>query len=254
MPSAISDAPTSDSAPRPPARFATTRWSVVLHAGRSGPGAHDALSRLCRTYWFPLYAHARRRGLSAHDAEDMTQEFFARLLAREAIARADPARGRFRTFILTALDRFLTDEWHRARAAKRGGSSERISLDLSGAEDRFLQIADPGASPDRLFDREWALAALRTVLERLEREYAAAGKAAVFAVLKPTLTSPRDTLPYAELAAQLGRNENAVKVAVHRLRQRYRALLRAEIADTLAEGEDADADAELRLLLQALAP
>lgn len=252
MPSATSDAPTSDSATRRTAHFATTRWSVVLHAGRSGPGAHDALSRLCETYWFPLYAHARRRGLSAHDAEDMTQEFFARLLAREAIARADPARGRFRTFILTALERFLTDEWHRGRAAKRGGGTERVSLDFAGAEDRFLQIADPGASPDRLFDREWALAALRTVLLRLESEYATAGKAAIFAALKPTLTSPRDTLAYAALADQLGRNENAVKVAVHRLRQRYRALLRAEIADTLAEGEDADA--ELRLLLVALAP
>jgi RNA polymerase sigma factor (sigma-70 family) len=248
-------AETAESPPplRRPGQFATTRWSVVLHAGRAGShaSAHDALARLCRTYWFPLYAHVRRRGFSSHDAEDLTQEFFARLLARQSIAQADPARGRFRAFILTALNHFLADEWDRIRAEKRGGTCERLSLDMAGAEDRFAQVVDPVAPPDRMFDREWALAVLRTVLAQLETEYAAAGKADLFAALKPTLTGARDSQPYARLAMQLGRNENAVKVAVHRLRQRYRALLQAEIADTVASG--ADANAELRVLLQALA-
>jgi RNA polymerase sigma factor (sigma-70 family) len=239
---------------RSPARFATTRWSVILHAGRGGSHAsstHDALARLCRTYWFPLYAHVRRRGFSAHDAEDLTQEFFARLLARQTITQADPARGRFRAFILTALNHFLSDARDRARAEKRGGTHELLPLDLSDAEERFAQVADPAATPDRMFDREWALTVLRTVLARLEAEYRSAGKANLFALLKPTLTGARDSQPYAELAAQLGRNENAVKVAVHRLRQRYRALLQAEVADTVAS--DHDAKAELRALLQALA-
>lgn len=238
---------------RQPARFATTRWSVVLHAGQAGsnaPQAHDALARLCRTYWFPLYAHVRRRGFSAHDAEDLTQEFFGRLLARQSIAQADPARGRFRAFILTALNHFLADEWDRSRAEKRGGAHEILSLDLADAEERFARVADSAASPDQMFDREWALTVLRTVLAQLEKEYARVGKADLFAVLKPTLTGARDSQPYAELAAQLGRNENAVKVAVHRLRQRYRALLQAEVADTVAA--DDDANAELRALLQAL--
>jgi RNA polymerase sigma factor (sigma-70 family) len=239
---------------RAPAHFATTRWSVVLHAGHAGSNAssaRDALARLCRTYWFPLYAHVRRRGLSAHDAEDLTQEFFARLLARQSIAQADPARGRFRAFILTALNRFLIDEWERARTEKRGGTREFLPFDLADAEGRFAQVADPGASPDQMFDREWALAVLRNVLAQLESEYEAAGKADLFALLKPTLTGTRDSQPYAELAARLGRNENAVKVAVHRLRQRYRALLQAEITDTVAT--DNDANAEMRVLLQALA-
>jgi RNA polymerase sigma-70 factor (ECF subfamily) len=257
MSSATSDASSSAASaesPRQAAQFATTRWSVVLHAGRGAAGeesARDALARLCRTYWFPLYAHVRRKGFSAHDAEDLTQAFFARLLARQSIARADPARGRFRTFILTTLDHFLADEWDRAKAAKRGGTHELLSLDMADAEERFAHVTDPAAPPDQMFDREWALAVLRTVLAQLEEEYRVGGKADLFAVLKPTLTGARDSQPYAQLAARLGRNENAVKVAVHRLRQRYRALLQAEVADTVAS--DDDANAELRALLQALA-
>ena len=256
MPGASPDASSETAAaesPRGRAQFATTRWSVVLQAGRAGTqpdSAHDALARLCRTYWFPLYAHVRRRGYSAHDAEDLTQEFFARLLARRSIALADPARGRFRAFILTALNHFLSDARDRVRAEKRGGGCEWLPLDLTGAEDRFAPMADAAAPPDQMFDREWALTVLGSVLARLEREYAEAGRAAVFAALKPTLTGTSESQPYAELAARLGRNENAVKVAVHRLRQRYRAMLRAEIADTVAS--DDDARAELRVLLQAL--
>lgn len=248
------DSHNEPAAPRGPARFATTRWSMVVDAGREARAAQDghaALSQLCRTYWFPLYAHVRRRGFTAPEAEDLTQDFFARLLARGTIATADPARGRFRSFMLTMLDRFLADAWHSERAAKRGGGQERLSLDIGGAEERFLRIADPGAPPDRAFDREWALTVLRTVLAKLETEYAAAGKAAQFSVLKPALTGPQDAQPYAELAVALGRNENAIKVAVHRLRQRYRALLEAEIAETVVS--PAEGRLELQDLLRALA-
>lgn len=213
--------------------------------------AHAALARLCQTYWFPLYAHVRRRGFSAHDAEDLTQDFFARLLTRPLIAQANPARGRFRAFILTALNHFLADARDRARAEKRGGTHIVFSFDGPSAEDQFRAIADDAAPPDQSFDRAWALAILQHVLAQLEEEYRAAGKAQLFAALKPTLTGTRDAAPYAELAHRLGANENAVKVAVHRLRRRYRALLQAEVADTVAS--DADAQAELHVLLQALA-
>lgn len=250
---APSSSSTATPPPRPSPRFATTRWSVVLHAQREGApasSAEAALTLLCRTYWFPLYAHVRRRGFSVHDAEDLTQEFLARTLARRTIAAADPARGRFRTFILTALDRFLADARDRARTLKRGGGHAHVSIDLADAEARFSALADPGAPPDRLFDREWALALLGVVLARLEGEYAAAGRAALFAALKPTLLGARTTQPYRELALRLGRSEEAVKIAVHRLRRRYRELLEAEVAETVATGEDIRD--ELRALRRAL--
>ena len=259
MPAAIHDPRSSSNsgtpraAPRRVAQFATTRWSVVLLAGKAesdAPQAAEALARLCRTYWFPLYAHVRRRGFSASDAEDLTQEFFARLLARDSFAHANPERGRFRTFILTSLDNFLADEWKKGHALKRGGGQRAIPLDVASAEDRLMLETDRALAPDQAFDRAWALTLLRTVLEQLETEYSRAGKTELFAVLKPTLTGARESQPYAELASQLGRNENAVKAAVHRLRQRYRALLQAEVADTLASPNEAGA--EMRLLLEAL--
>ena len=247
------DAPSADStAPARRTAFAPTQWSVVLRAGRNDtPRAQQALARLCRTYWYPLYAHVRRRGLGTHDAQDLTQEFFARLLARQTLERADPARGRFRTFILTALDRFLADEWDKARAQKRGGGADVLSLDLAAAEQRFDQEPADSAAPDQAFDRQWALALLETVLSRLENEYRRDGKADWFAALRPTLTGAGESQPYAELAARLGSNEGAVKVAVHRLRKRYRALLQAEIAETVASPEEAPE--EMRYLLRALA-
>jgi DNA-directed RNA polymerase specialized sigma24 family protein len=234
-------------------RFVTTRWSVVLHARQDDSLSNSteaALALLCQAYWFPLYAHVRRRGFSVHDAEDLTQEFLARTLARRTIAAADPARGRFRTFMLTALDHFLADARDRARTLKRGGAIPHVSIDLADAEERFARIADPGLSPDRLFDREWALTLLTVVLDRLEREYTAAGRSELFIALKPTLLGARAALPYGELALQLNRSEGAVKVAVHRLRQRYRALLEAEVAETVST--DDDIRDELRALLQAV--
>lgn len=234
------------------ARFATTHWSMVLRAGRADDtDARDALARLCRTYWFPLYAYVRRRGYGAHDAQDLTQEFFARVLAQGTLGRADPARGRFRTFILTALGRFLADEWDKLRAQKRGGGREPLSLDFAAGEQRFAQEpVDGAAAPDRAFDRHWALALLETVLRRLESDYAAEGRGALFAALKPTLIGGAESQRYAELAHQLGASEGAVKVAVHRLRKRYRERLQAEIDDTVSTPEEAAE--ELRELFRAL--
>lgn len=211
----------------------------------------DALNRLCKVYWYPLYVYVRRRGYSATDAQDLTQEFFARLLERRALAAADPARGRFRSFLLTAMNNFLIHEWEKARALKRGGGAEIHSLDLALAESRYdLEPAD-AATPDRIFDKQWALALLNQVLDRLEAESAAEGKADSFAVLKQTLAGGRESQPYAELAAKLGLSEGAVKVAVHRLRLRYRSLVRAEIANTVARPEDVEE--EMRHLFAALA-
>jgi len=236
----------------PGARFLTTHWSVVLAAGRSdSTRAQSALARLCQTYWFPLYAYVRRRGHSPHDAQDLTQAFFAQLLEHQSIACADPVRGRFRSFLLSLLDHFLAHEWQKARALKRGGGQQILSLDLAMAEQRYdLEPADT-SSPDKLFDKHWARALLEEVLNQLEAEYQQAGKAELFAALKQTLTGTRESQPYAVLAGRVGMTEAAVKVAVHRLRKRYRELLRAEIANSVADPEQAED--ELRHLFAALA-
>jgi RNA polymerase sigma factor (sigma-70 family) len=246
----------SDTTPAPSsaseARFVTTHWSVVLSAGgKDTTRSRTALARLCQTYWYPLYAYVRRRGHSSHDAQDLTQEFFARLLARDSLAAADPSRGRFRSFMLAAMNHFLANEWDKARAQKRGGGCEILSLDLAAAENRYdLEPAD-SASPDKAFDRQWALALLDEVLTQLEEEYRSEGKATLFAALKQTLTGTRESQPYAFLADQLGMNEGAVKVAVHRLRKRYRELLKAEIGNTVTTPEETSE--ELRYLFATLA-
>ena len=232
--------------------FATTRWSVVLAAGHSDTTqARAALEKLCQTYWYPLYAYVRRRGHSPEDAQDLTQEFFAQVLENDFLAKADPTLGRFRSFLLAAMNHVLSNEWKKASAKKRGGGHALLSLDWAAAEERFdLEPADP-AAPDRIFDKQWALTLLGEVLDRLEREYQSEGKADLFAALKQTLTGTRESLPYAELAARLHMNEGAVKVAVHRLRKRYRELIRDEIAGTLDGGQDVAA--EMRHLFSALA-
>ena len=235
----------------PAPAFVTTRWSVVRAAGGSDTtSARAALEKLCRTYWYPLYAYVRRRGHSPEDAQDLTQEFFARLLEGQSLAGADPELGRFRSFLLTCMNHFLTDEWKKAKAKKRGGGREMLSLDWAAAEERFdLEPADNSA-PDRIFEKQWALALLAEVLNRLEMEYQQEGKTELFAALKQTLMGSRESQPYAELAASLGMNESAVKVAVHRLRKRYRELIREEIAGTLDRTQDIEQ--EMRHLFRAL--
>ncbi len=241
----------SSSPVRPQAVFATTHWSVVLTAGRSDTTrSQNALARLCQTYWYPLYFYVRRRGYSAHDAQDLTQAFFARLLEHQSLTSADPDRGRFRSFILTAMNHFLASEWKRGMAQKRGGGSLPISLDLAAAEERFdLEPADHSA-PDKMFEKQWALALLAEVLNRLEGEYQSEGKTDLFNALKQSLMGSRETQPYIELAPRLGMNESAVKVAVHRLRKRYRELIRAEIANTLDHSQEVEA--EMQYLFQVL--
>jgi RNA polymerase sigma-70 factor (ECF subfamily) len=240
-----------DKTSRPKNYFATTHWSVVLTAGATDTTrAGEALARLCQTYWYPLYAYVRRRGVNAHDAEDLTQGFFAQLLERRALAHANPDAGRFRAFILTALNHFLINEWQRGRAQKRGGDAQTISLDLAAAEKRFDLEPPDNSTPDKIFEKQWALALLNEVLNRLEAEYQAEGKGELFAALKRTLAGSRESQPYAALAEQLGMTESALKVAVHRLRKRYRELIRAEIAHTV--GQSDDIDSEMRHLFAAL--
>ena len=243
---------TRSSAPvSPRSVFATTHWSVVLAATRSDTTrARAALARLCQTYWYPLYAYVRRRGYAAHDAQDLTQAFFARLLAHQSLASADPDRGRFRAFILTAMNHFLASEWKKGMAQKRGGGCQVLSLDLAAAEGRYDLEPATDSSPDRLFEKQWALALLAEVLARLDREYQSEAKAELFAALKQTLMGRRESQPYAELALKLGMSESAVKVAVHRLRKRYREFIRDEIANTL--DCSGDIETEMRHLFRVL--
>jgi RNA polymerase sigma-70 factor (ECF subfamily) len=225
---------------------------VVLTAGRSDTTrAHEALSRLCETYWYPLYAYVRRRGHSPEDAQDSTQEFFARLLAGHWVGDADRTKGRFRTFLLTALNRFLANEWDHARARKRGGGVVSVPLDTAVAESRYCADTKTALAADRLYDRQWAMTLLDRALTRLEVEHQRLDKAAEFAVLGPALTAERGDIPYAAMAAQLGLNETAVRMAVHRLRKRFREVFREEIAQTVADPNEVEE--EIRYLLAALA-
>ena len=232
--------------------FATTRWTVVLSAGNpSSPHAATALESLCRTYWYPLYAYIRRRGHSPPDAQDLTQEFFAQLLEHHWIARADRHKGRFRSFLLMAMNRFLANEWDKAKTLKRGGRVRRVPLPLDTAETRYTQEPADTSTPEQVFEKQWVLALLETVLRHLRKHYARDGKASLFDTLKPCLIGSRELQPYAVIAAELGMTEGAVKVAVCRLRERYRELLKEEIAYTVAS--PGDVEEELRHLFRVLA-
>jgi RNA polymerase sigma-70 factor (ECF subfamily) len=205
---------------------------------------------LCQVDWYPLYAFVRRRGHSPHDAQDLTQEFLVRLLEKDYLGDVDRAKGRFRSFLLTALKHFLSKEWARAKALKRGGSHRIVSFDGLSAEDRYLREPADDATPERFFEQRWALTLLDRALTRLHEEYDAAGKSALFEQLQGCLTGDRELLPYVQLAARLDMSEGAVKVAVHRLRQRYRGVLRDEIAQTVAD--PAEIEDEIRHLFSAL--
>ncbi|MEK7677992.1 MAG: sigma factor [Verrucomicrobiota bacterium] len=232
--------------------FATTRWTVVLAAGRCrAPQADLALEELCRTYWYPLYVYVRRHGRTREDAEDLTQAFFARFLEKNYLEGLRSEKGKFRAFLLAALKHFLANEWDRAGRRKRGGGSTPLSLDWPSADTRYQLDPADQLSPDRLYDRTWAVTLLERVIIRLRDETAAEGKSKQFEQLKPFLMVGKSAIPYAQAAADLGLTEGAVRVAVHRLRRRYRELLREEIAQTLSE--PAQVEEEMRALFSAFA-
>jgi RNA polymerase sigma-70 factor (ECF subfamily) len=232
----------------PPSNFPTTLWTVVLHAGRDEPAqARAALAQLCQGYWYPLYSFIRRRGYSPHDAEDLTQSFFAHLLEKRGLGRVDPEQGRFRTFLLAALKNFLANDWDRTQARKRGGGQTIVSLEQGSAESRYQLEPSHDLTPERHFERQWALTLLDHVLAALRDEYHADGKGDLFEELKAVIAG--QPAAYAEMAVRLRRSEGAIKVAVHRLRHRYRELMRARIAATVGEG---DVEDELHHLLEVL--
>lgn len=231
--------------------FATTRWSQVLAAGRGhSEDSREALSRLCESYWYPLYSYVRRWGFDADQAQDLTQEFFARLLEKHYLRAADPARGRFRSFLLASLKHFLSNERDRTSAVKRGGRATVLPLEFENAEGRYSREPPDTDTPETLYERRWATALLERTLARLKAEFDAAGKGAAFASLEGYLTGEQETPPYADLGARLGMSEGAVKVAVHRLRRRFGALLREEIAETVSDA--GHVDDEIRELFRAL--
>ena len=234
------------------AQFGQTQWSVVLAAAgkRDLALAEQSLEKLCRVYWLPLYTYIRRQGETPHDAQDLTQEFFARLLEKDFLGSVDQAKGRFRSFLLASLKHFLSNQRDRARAQKRGGGQTPLSLDFSNAETSLGFQPTDEQTPEKAFEKRWALTLLEQSLARLRKEYSDGGRRELFEQLKTTLTEGRGSVPYAELSARLGISEASVKMAVHRLRQRYRAVLRAEIAETVAR--ESEVEDELREVFRAL--
>jgi RNA polymerase sigma-70 factor (ECF subfamily) len=232
-------------------RFETTRWSVVLAArGSDEPRSRDAMATLCQLYWYPLYAFVRSRGSSREQAEDLTQAFFAHLLETDALRQVDPSKGRFRSFLLASVRNFAADERAKERAQKRGGGVTPLSLDVEAAESRYALEPAHRLTPERVFERQWALTVIEQALARLCRRYERSGKQGHFEALKTFLSGEKRPVPYAEVARRLGLSELAVKVAVHRLRKRFRDALREEIAQTVASEQEIDA--ELRSLYAAL--
>jgi RNA polymerase sigma-70 factor (ECF subfamily) len=233
-------------------RFATTQWNVVL-AARDGTDteARRALESLCEAYWYPLYAYVRRRGHAADEARDLTQAFFADLLSRDFLAAVDRSKGRFRSFLLASLEHFLSHERDKERTLKKGGGVRFLPLDIDVAETRYRhEPADP-LTPELVFERRWGLMVMERAMERLQVE-SSGDQPERFEHLKPYLTGSEPHTQYREIAASLGMTESAVKAAVHRLRQRYGRLLRAEIAETVAD--PAEVDDEVRHLLTVVRP
>jgi len=235
-----------------PQEFATTHWSLVVAAKpdeASETRARKALEELCRAYWYPLYAFVRYRGYSSDDAQDLTQSFFARIIETGGFASADPKRGRFRSYLLGAMKHFLANEWHRAQTQKRGGQVQFVEWDALDPEARYAGASKQLDDPDQFFDREWALETIAGALQALRDEMVQAGKSGLFDALKGSLTG-EEGLPREKIAAGLNMSEGAVKVAMHRLRRRYRKLLRAAIAETVSN--EADLDDEMRYLVAVL--
>lgn len=231
--------------------FATTQWSAILLAREdSSSTAEAALEQLCATYWYPLYAYVRRLGISIEDAQDLTQEFFARLLEKKYLRLADRSQGRFRTFLLTSLKHFLINDWKRGNCAKRGGGQKTLSLDEAMAESRYTAEPALERPPDALYDRGWAAVLLDQAMAALRRELEAAGKRDVFERLKVYVWGEKNALSYADMAEQLSMTEGAVRTAVHRLRHRFGELLRAEVIQTVTT--PVEVDEELRYLVSVI--
>lgn len=233
------------------AKFKTTHWSVVLAATK--PGTQEsaaAMETLCRSYWYPLYSFLRRQGYSAPDAQDFTQSFFAHLLAKDALKRVDRRHGKFRSFLLASLKNAMANEWDKQQALKRGGQFSIISIDAEVGEERFCREPSHEVTPDKAFEQSWAIVVLEGVLERLQREYLADDKAALFNALQPLLSGDKGVVSYADVARQLNMTEGAVKMAVLRSRRRFGELLRAEIANTVTRPEEINE--EIRTLFAAV--
>jgi RNA polymerase sigma-70 factor (ECF subfamily) len=242
----------STTSPVQPGVFPRTHWSVVLAATATpSPESAAALEAICRAYWYPLYAYARRRGQSPQDAQDLTQDFFLLLLKKRWLEEADREKGRLRTFLITALKHFMAKEWRRASARRRGGAHVHMPIDTAFAESRYAADPDAALEAEAVFDRQWALTLLDLAMKRLQAEFTAAGKAAEFGVLKESLAVSHGALVYRSIAVRLDVSEGAARVAVHRLRKRFREVYREEISQTLPVG--ADVDAEMRHLASALA-
>jgi RNA polymerase sigma factor (sigma-70 family) len=222
-----------------------------VEAGQiDSPKASEALTQLCRTYWYPIYAYVRRRGHSPEDAQDLTQAYFSRLLEKNSLARADPNRGRFRTFLLSSMDNFLNNEWDRSNAQKRGGGLKAVSWEEADAEGRYRNEPVEAMTPERIFEKRWAATLLESVLQRMRNEFTANGRVELFEALKAHLWGEEVAPSYAELATRLNMTTVAIKVTVHRLRHRYRELLREEIGHTLAT--PAEVDDEIRHLISVM--
>ena len=242
------------SIPGDPAQFRTTRWSAILIAAESQmPGSEEALSALCRDYWYPLYAFARRRGYPPHDAQDLTQGFFLSILKRHALKQADPARGKFRSFLLSSFQNFLADESDRARALKRGGDREFLFLDAEEAESRYELEQTDQLTAEKIFDARWAMALLTRAAKRLQEECAIAGETARFEILRPFVGVELNRSPptYEEVARALGVSVGAAKTTIHRFRKQYASLLRQEVSRTVSD--PTEIDDEIRALCEALA-
>jgi RNA polymerase sigma-70 factor (ECF subfamily) len=231
--------------------FPTTTWTLVLSAGRDDARSSEALASLCEKYWYPLYAYVRRCGYAVEQAQDLTQEFFCRVLEKRYIDRADRNKGRFRTFLLSSLTYFLSDQKDRQFALKRGGACAILPFEIRAGEEVYQREPTHNETPEKIFERRWALALLDRVVGKLREEFASGGQLAQFERLKVFLLGQGEDVPYVELAKELETTEGALKVAIHRLRKRYRALLREEIAETVAD--PAEVEGELRYLAGALA-
>jgi RNA polymerase sigma-70 factor (ECF subfamily) len=235
-------------------RFDSTQWSLVLSAAQgSSPEADQALSILCSVYWPPLYAYIRRKGYAVPEAQDLTQAFFVRLMEKNYLQDVQRGRGKFRSFLLASLKHFLANEWDRAQTQKRGGGISIVPLEMESAEEQYIAERTDYLTPEKIYERRWALTLIDRVFRQLEKEFEVSGRTPIFAQLKTFITESENRIPHRQIAAELGMTEGAVKVAVHRLRRRYRDLMRAEVGRTIASPANSDeVDDELRYLLSAL--